>query len=157
MYLVEFAVSSFLIAFCSSMWKLEEGFQALNFPVPECSLLSIQWPAYVDKKEGNVKWRQKVKVEICRDGLNKFQNLIRIGLNRLPDSEIRFLNPVPEIQSPKSGPRNPVPEIRSPKSSPRTGFWSPALVTPRPTKDFKRRWLSHRVVKGNDLARSTCT
>ena len=64
MYLVEFAVSSFLIAFCSSMWKLEEGFQALNFPVPECSLLSIQWPAYVDKKEGNVKWRQKVKVEI---------------------------------------------------------------------------------------------
>ena len=110
MYLVEFAVSSSLIAFCSSMWKLEEGFQALNFPVPECSLLSIQWPAYVDKKEGNVKWRQKVKVEICRDGLNKSQNLIRIGLNRLPDSEIRFLNPVPEIRSPKSGPRNPVPE-----------------------------------------------
>ena len=102
MYLVEFAVSSFLIAFCSSMWKLEEGFQALNFPVPECSLLSIQWPAfYFDKKEGNVKWRQKVKVEICRDGLNKFQHLIRIGLNRFPDSEIR---------SPKSGPRNPVPE-----------------------------------------------
>ena len=149
MYLVEFAVSSSLIAFCSSMWKLEEGFQALNFPVPECSLLSIQWPEfYVDKKEGNAKWRQKVKVEICRDGLNKFQHLIRIGLNRFPDSEIR---------SPKSGPRNPVPEIRSPKSSPRTGFWSPALVTPRPTKDFKRRWLSHRVVKGNDLARSTRT
>ena len=65
MYLVEFAVSSSLIAFCSSMWKLEEGFQALNFPVPECSLLSIQWPEfYVDKKEGNVKWRQKVKVEM---------------------------------------------------------------------------------------------
>ena len=115
MYLVEFAVSSSLIAFCSSMWKLEEGFQALNFPVPECSLLSIQWPEfYVDKKEGNAKWRQKVKVEICRDGLNKSQNLIRIGLNRFPDSEIRFLNPVPEIRSPKSGPRNPVPEIQSP-------------------------------------------
>ena len=144
MYLVEFAVSSSLIAFCSSMWKLEEGFQALNFPVPECSLLSIQWPEfYVDKKEGNAKWRQKVKVEICRDGLNKSQNLIRIGLNRFPDSEIRFLNPVPEI--------------RSPKSSPRTGFWSTALVTPRPIRDFKRRWLSQRVVKGNDLAGCTCT
>ena len=35
---------------------------------------------------------------------------MRIGLNRFLDSEIRFLNPVPEIRSPKSGPRNPVPE-----------------------------------------------
>ena len=139
MYLVEFAVSSFLIAFCSSMWKLEEGFQALNFPVPECSLLSIQWPAYVDKKEGNVKWRQKVKVEICRDGLNKFQHLIRIGLNRFPDSEIR---------SPKSGPRNPVPEIRSPKSGPRNPVPEPVFEV--------QLWLPQgqsEALRGDDLVR----
>ena len=139
MYLVEFAVSSFLIAFCSSMWKLEEGFQALNFPVPECSLLSIQWPAYVDKKEGNVKWRQKVKVEICRDGLNKFQHLIRIGLNRFPDSEIR---------SPKFGPRNPVPEIRSPKSGPRNPVPEPVFEV--------QLWLPQgqsETLRGDDLVR----
>ena len=78
---------------------------------------------------------QESTIHHHQNAINKAQNLRRIGLTWLPDSE---------IQSPKSGPQNSVPESRSPKSGPRNLVpepWSPKSGPQKPGP-WKRKVMS---------------